>query len=238
MESSGLYTLESVLNAQLVKEDKEARFYCELNYRLPSGNHMKESQEVNVQVFCESPCGPAALGWGWWQLRLRGLRATPCACADPAEKVWLEVEPSGPLKEGDRVEIRCLADGNPPPHFTISKQVRRAPRKGPVGRRRGWRRSAHPSGLSQNLSTEEMEEMTPEDNGALVFESARKEHSGLYQCQGLDLETMASLLSDPQELLVNCEGPGTGEQAGARGDGPALPGLTPLLCPQTCPTCG
>ncbi|EFB23404.1 hypothetical protein PANDA_001958, partial [Ailuropoda melanoleuca] len=146
VESSGLYTLESVLNAQLVKEDKEARFYCELNYRLPSGNHMKESQEVNVQVFY------------------------------PAEKVWLEVEPSGPLKEGDRVEIRCLADGNPPPHFTISKQ---------------------------NLSTEEMEEMTPEDNGALVFESARKEHSGLYQCQGLDLETMASLLSDPQELLVN-----------------------------------
>lgn len=55
----------------------------------------------------------------------------PCACADPAEKVWLEVEPSGPLKEGDRVEIWCLADGNPPPHFTISKQVRRAPREGP-----------------------------------------------------------------------------------------------------------
>ncbi|XP_045653928.1 cell surface glycoprotein MUC18 isoform X1 [Ursus americanus] len=145
-ESSGLYTLQSVLKARLVKEDNEARFYCELNYRLPSGNHMKESQEVNVQVFY------------------------------PAEKVWLEVEPSGPLKEGDRVEIWCLADGNPPPHFTISKQ---------------------------NLRTEEMEEMTPEDNGALVFESARKEHSGLYQCQGLDLETMASLLSDPQELLVN-----------------------------------
>uniref|UniRef100_A0A452RG66 Melanoma cell adhesion molecule n=1 Tax=Ursus americanus TaxID=9643 RepID=A0A452RG66_URSAM len=135
-ESSGLYTLQSVLKARLVKEDNEARFYCELNYRLPSGNHMKESQEVNVQVFCESPC----------------------------------------------------AEGAP---------------RGPVGRRRGWRRSAHPSGLSQNLRTEEMEEMTPEDNGALVFESARKEHSGLYQCQGLDLETMASLLSDPQELLVN-----------------------------------
>ncbi|XP_053059948.1 cell surface glycoprotein MUC18 isoform X2 [Acinonyx jubatus] len=146
VESSGLYTLQSVLKAQLVKEDKDAQFYCELNYRLPSGNHMKESREVVVPVFY------------------------------PAEKVWLEVEPVGVLKEGDRVEIRCLADGNPPPHFTISKQ---------------------------NPSTQEMEEKATEDNGVLVLESARKEHSGLYQCQGLDLETMASLPSEQQELLVN-----------------------------------
>ncbi|XP_022368808.1 cell surface glycoprotein MUC18 isoform X2 [Enhydra lutris kenyoni] len=146
VESSGLYTLVSILKAQLVTADKDALFYCELSYRLPSGNHMKESREVSVQVFY------------------------------PAEKVWLEVEPVGALKEGDHVEIRCLADGNPPPHFTISKQ---------------------------NLSTKEVEEMTPEDNGVLVLESAQKEHSGLYQCQGLDLETMASLLSDQQELLVN-----------------------------------
>lgn len=73
-ESSGLYTLQSVLKARLVKEDNEARFYCELNYRLPSGNHMKESQEVNVQVFCESPCGP---GLGAAPAPRRGLRATP-----------------------------------------------------------------------------------------------------------------------------------------------------------------
>lgn len=53
MESSGLYTLQSVLNAQLVKEDKDARFYCELSYRLPSGNRMKESKEVTVPVFCK-----------------------------------------------------------------------------------------------------------------------------------------------------------------------------------------
>ncbi|ELK12069.1 Cell surface glycoprotein MUC18 [Pteropus alecto] len=146
VESSGLYTLRSVLKAQLLKEDKDAQFYCELNYRLPSGNHMKESREVTVPVFY------------------------------PAEKVWLEVEPVGMLKEGDRVEIRCLADGNPPPHFSISKQ---------------------------NLSTKEMEEETTDDNGVLVLARAQKEHSGLYECQGLDLETMASLLSGQQELLVN-----------------------------------
>lgn len=53
VESSGLYTLKSVLKVQLVKEDKDAQFYCELSYRLPSGNHMKESKEVTVPVFCE-----------------------------------------------------------------------------------------------------------------------------------------------------------------------------------------
>uniref|UniRef100_A0A8D1S7X7 Cell surface glycoprotein MUC18 n=1 Tax=Sus scrofa TaxID=9823 RepID=A0A8D1S7X7_PIG len=146
VESSGLYTLQSVLKAQLAKEDKDAQFYCELSYRLPSGNHMKESPEVMVPVFY------------------------------PAERVWLEVEPEGMLKEGDRVEIRCLADGNPPPHFSISKQ---------------------------NLSTKEMEEESTDDNGILVLEPAQKEHSGLYECQGLDLETTVSLLSDQQELLVN-----------------------------------
>lgn len=147
VESSGLYTLRSVLKAQLLKEDKDAQFYCELNYRLPSGNHMKESREVTVPVFY------------------------------PAEKVWLEVEPVGILKEGDRVEIRCLADGNPPPHFSVSKQ---------------------------NLSTMLVEEeKTTDDNGILVLEAVQKKHSGLYQCHGLDLETLVSLQSDPQELLVN-----------------------------------
>ncbi|KAI6052202.1 cell surface glycoprotein MUC18 isoform X1 [Marmota monax] len=146
VESSGLYTLKSVLKVQLVKEDKDAQFYCELSYRLPSGNHMKESREVTVPVFY------------------------------PAEKVWLEVEPAGMLKEGDRVEIRCLADGNPTPPFSIHKQ---------------------------NPSTREMEEERSTDNGLLVLEPAQKQHSGLYECQGLDLETTIPLLSEPQELLVN-----------------------------------
>uniref|UniRef100_A0A8C9Q944 Melanoma cell adhesion molecule n=1 Tax=Spermophilus dauricus TaxID=99837 RepID=A0A8C9Q944_SPEDA len=123
VESSGLYTLKSVLKVQLVKEDKDARFYCELSYRLPSGNHMKESREVTVPVFCE-----------------------------------------------------CLADGNPTPPFSIHKQ---------------------------NPSTREMEEERSTDNGLLVLEPAQKQHSGLYECQGLDLETMIPLLSEPQELLVN-----------------------------------
>uniref|UniRef100_H0W3A3 Cell surface glycoprotein MUC18 n=2 Tax=Cavia porcellus TaxID=10141 RepID=H0W3A3_CAVPO len=146
VESNGLYTLQSILKAQLVKEDKDAQFYCELSYRLPSGNHMKESREVTVPVFY------------------------------PAERVWLEVEPVGMLKEGDHVEIRCLTDGNPAPHFTISKK---------------------------NPNTKEMEEQETPDNGILVLDPAQKQHSGDYQCQSLDLEDMTSLSSETQELLVN-----------------------------------
>lgn len=53
VESSGLYTLRSILKARLGKADRDARFYCELSYRMPSGYRMKESQEVTVPVFCE-----------------------------------------------------------------------------------------------------------------------------------------------------------------------------------------
>lgn len=37
----------------------------------------------------------------------------------------------------------------------------------------------------------------------LVLAPARREHSGRYQCQGLDLESSASLLSAPRELRVD-----------------------------------
>ncbi|KAF4008958.1 hypothetical protein G4228_000139 [Cervus hanglu yarkandensis] len=179
-ESSGLFTLRSVLQAQVSKEDKDAQFYCELSYRLPSGNHMKESKEVTVPVFCEYRPFTVGLGPASFYLpgteAILGLRTVPFAYTDPAERVWLEVEPEGMLKEGDRVEIRCLADGNPQPHFSIIKQ---------------------------NLNTREMEEERTDDNGVLVLDPAQKEHSGRYECQGLDLETTTSLQSDQQELVVN-----------------------------------
>ncbi|XP_031815990.1 cell surface glycoprotein MUC18 isoform X2 [Sarcophilus harrisii] len=144
-ESSGLYTVRSTLWAQLEKEDKEALFYCELSYRLPGGDHMKESQEINVTVYY------------------------------PMEKVWLEVIPNRLLKEGDRVELRCLSDGNPQPHFTLRKQ--------------------DPTSLSW-LELENVSE------GVLVLEQAQRHHSGLYECLGLDFETGVEA-TDQQQLLVN-----------------------------------
>uniref|UniRef100_A0AAY4AGF7 Ig-like domain-containing protein n=1 Tax=Denticeps clupeoides TaxID=299321 RepID=A0AAY4AGF7_9TELE len=46
----------------------------------------------------------------------------------PPQKVTLHVTPSGPLKEGDNVTLRCSADGNPPPsryiiHLKVSGEV-------------------------------------------------------------------------------------------------------------------
>lgn len=57
----------------------------------------------------------------------------------------------------------------------------------------------------QDPSTGEMEEESTDENGLLSLEPAEKHHSGLYQCQSLDLETTITLSSDPLELLVNCE---------------------------------
>ncbi|XP_044522320.1 cell surface glycoprotein MUC18 isoform X1 [Gracilinanus agilis] len=144
-ESSGLYTVRSTLWAQLDKEDKEALFYCELGYRLPGGDHMKESKEINVTVYY------------------------------PMEKVWLEVMPNRLLKEGDKVELKCLSDGNPSPHFTIRKQDP----------------SSHHWLEVENIT-----------DGVLVLEQANRHHSGLYECFGLDLETGGEAM-DQQQLLVN-----------------------------------
>lgn len=82
-----------------------------------------------------------------------------------------------------------------------------------------WREehSAHLPSLPQNPSTREAEEETTNDNGVLVLEPAQKEHSGLYECQGLDLDTMISLPSEPQELLVNCEELGTQDRGSRLG---------------------
>lgn len=82
--------------------------------------------------------------------------------------------------------------------------------------------SAHSFIFSQNLSTREVEEETTDDNGILVLEPAQKEHSGVYECHGLDLETTTSLQSDQQELLVNCEGLGTQDRGARLGQEGAL----------------
>ncbi|XP_030077116.1 cell surface glycoprotein MUC18 [Microcaecilia unicolor] len=89
-ESNGLYTVSSTLHSRLSKEDKDALFYCEVNYRLPGMDLMMESERVNVTILY------------------------------PMENVSLIVEsPSRPVTEGDSVELRCKGDGNPAPEYTF-----------------------------------------------------------------------------------------------------------------------
>lgn len=77
----------------------------------------------------------------------------------------------------------------------------------------------------QDPSTGEPVEEATDDDGVLVLAPARREHSGRYQCQGLDLESTASLLSDPQELQVDCK---RGPAGGADDPRPALADATAL----------
>lgn len=88
------------------------------------------------------------------------------------------------------------------------------------------RPSAHPHSfvLPQNPSTGEMDEESTDENGLLSLEPAQKHHSGLYQCQSLDLETMTTLSSDPLELLVNCEALGWRLSLGKEGTDSSCPG--------------
>lgn len=81
----------------------------------------------------------------------------------------------------------------------------------------------HPFVLPQNPSTGEMEEESTDENGLLSLEPAQKHHSGLYQCQSLDLETTTPLSSDPLELLVNCKALGWRFRLGKEGSGSSCP---------------
>uniref|UniRef100_A0A6I8NR12 Ig-like domain-containing protein n=1 Tax=Ornithorhynchus anatinus TaxID=9258 RepID=A0A6I8NR12_ORNAN len=144
-ESNGLYTVSSHLWAQLEKGDENARFYCELSYRLPGGEHMLESKDVTIPIFY------------------------------PSEKVWLEVSPVAPLKEGDTVVLQCQADGNPPPEFTY------------------WKKDA----------AGQWQELKDTRGGPLTLKTVSREDSGHYQCRGLDLDALTELIGDEQQLLVN-----------------------------------
>ncbi|XP_062872908.1 melanoma cell adhesion molecule b isoform X2 [Trichomycterus rosablanca] len=89
---SGLYTLKSQLHLVVVKEDKDAVFYCEVTYSGPKGEKMMESNPFNITVHY------------------------------PTTTVSVTQEfPKGLIIEGDRVEIRCLGNGNPQPDISFLK---------------------------------------------------------------------------------------------------------------------
>lgn len=54
IESSGLFSVRSELRMKVVKENKDDRFYCEVNYPAPGGeNRMTETERINITVYCE-----------------------------------------------------------------------------------------------------------------------------------------------------------------------------------------
>ncbi|KAM9332427.1 cell surface glycoprotein MUC18 isoform 3-T3 [Pholidichthys leucotaenia] len=92
-ESSGFYSVQSTLEYQVGKEDKDAHFSCEVSFFVPGAIRTTESQSINITVHY-----PTTM-----------------------VELWKE-SPQGLVKEGDTVELRCQGDGNPPPPFIFSRE--------------------------------------------------------------------------------------------------------------------
>ncbi|XP_053277966.1 melanoma cell adhesion molecule b isoform X2 [Pleuronectes platessa] len=93
-ESSGLFSVKSELSLQVKKEDKDAEFYCEVNFFVPGETRMTETNRINITVHY-----PAT-----------------------AVSLWVE-SPKGEIKEGDSIEFHCSDNGNSAfTSFTISDE--------------------------------------------------------------------------------------------------------------------
>ncbi|CAL8275965.1 unnamed protein product [Arctogadus glacialis] len=92
-EPEGFFTVQSELQYKVVREDRHARFTCEVHYLVPGAARTAESRDVNITVHY-----PTTM-----------------------VELWKE-SPPGPVKEGDTVELRCHGDGNPPPPFIFNRE--------------------------------------------------------------------------------------------------------------------
>ncbi|OCT56469.1 cell surface glycoprotein MUC18 [Xenopus laevis] len=92
-ESSGLFTVKSTLSVPLREDDDKAYIYCEVSYLSSSGHHMMESERKNITVLYPS----------------RNVRL-------------FQSFPTGPVKEGDNVELKCEGDGTNSLDITYSRK--------------------------------------------------------------------------------------------------------------------
>ncbi|XP_041923697.1 melanoma cell adhesion molecule b isoform X6 [Alosa sapidissima] len=143
-DTNNLYTVISVLHMKVKKEDKDVFFYCESSYFVPEGTRMTESDRIKINVHYPST-----------SVELR------------------QVLPEGLVKEGDTVEIRCFADGNPTPPLTFKHN-------------------------GEDLN----EQLLTDDQQGVVLRYATRSDGGMYTCTALDLETLEELEND-MELSVH-----------------------------------
>lgn len=53
-DSGGFYSVQSTLMYKVLKEDKDARFSCEVSFFVPGAIRTVESSSINITVHCES----------------------------------------------------------------------------------------------------------------------------------------------------------------------------------------
>uniref|UniRef100_A0A8C7YBJ9 Basal cell adhesion molecule (Lutheran blood group) n=1 Tax=Oryzias sinensis TaxID=183150 RepID=A0A8C7YBJ9_9TELE len=94
-ESSGLFTVQSILYMRPKKEDKDSVFFCKVEYStLQNTTETKSSGTININLNY------------------------------PPEKTTFTLLNTPPIKEGDKVEMKCETDGNPQPLFDFSKDTK------------------------------------------------------------------------------------------------------------------
>ncbi|XP_054854378.1 cell surface glycoprotein MUC18 isoform X2 [Eublepharis macularius] len=91
-ESNGLFTVSSTLFERVTKEDRDAFYHCQVDYSLMGVSKIFQTENFQIKVLY------------------------------PSENVSFVIDgPKQELKEGDRVTLRCKADGNPEPDYTVFK---------------------------------------------------------------------------------------------------------------------
>ncbi|XP_064204699.1 basal cell adhesion molecule-like isoform X2 [Anguilla rostrata] len=130
-EVTGLYTMSSTLYLQVRKEDRKSAFHCRVEYVMLNGLAQHKDSET-------------------FTLPLQY----------PTEQVTFALVNPDPVKEGDDVQIKCEADGNPKPEyvFTFKKEGKEDGRKDAV-------------------------------EGILTLSPVTRDDAGLYRCEALDFDS-------------------------------------------------
>ncbi|XP_055370132.1 cell surface glycoprotein MUC18-like isoform X2 [Betta splendens] len=90
VESSGLISVSSELHMKVAMEDKDSKFYCEVNYFVPGMVRMMETDRISINVLYPST----------------------------VLTLWVE-SPTRKIKEGDTVRLHCAGNGNSPASFSV-----------------------------------------------------------------------------------------------------------------------
>ncbi|XP_028664266.1 cell surface glycoprotein MUC18-like isoform X2 [Erpetoichthys calabaricus] len=143
-EASGLFTVTSSLYYKVTKEDINSAFYCEVSYLTPEGESMMESEHIRVDVYY------------------------------PVENVKLTVDtPSGAIKEGDMVTLRCHGDGNPELPYSFARVMH-----------------------------DDQEEDLFSEGDTVVLPSVTRADGGIYRCKVFDFD-QAIEIQDDVKIDVN-----------------------------------
>ncbi|KAG8567643.1 hypothetical protein GDO81_013726 [Engystomops pustulosus] len=140
-EASGLYTVSSTLYLKPTKADADAVFSCKAVFPLPGGlTSHMESKEFKLSLHYYT------------------------------ENVKLMVLPDQPLKEGDKVTLRCEGDGNPAPTYLFQKQK----------------------------ANGDVDDLNSDSDGNYIFKNISREDSGSYICEALDFDSPEDIVLKKQ----------------------------------------